>query len=301
MSILCPACTRTNPANASYCYYDGRNLAHGRADGPMRIGVLPFPTPFYFADGFVCTHFNQLALACDERWAEAGKLLADGVWATFFSGIGRLDLAAAAKQAAAEPNRDVGLSQFLERFPADVNVLRPPKLAVDPAKEEFASLVPGKNQSFELRISNRGMLVLRGMVQTDCDWLALGEPGSNAKLMMFQTRNIYCLPVRILGNRLRAGHKAIEGKIVIDSSGGVIEVPVRAKVPILPFPSDKYPNNVLAGAKSPHELAKLARAHLDSASVLFEQGAVKAWYESNGWIYPVQGTTSMGKGSYLKG
>ena len=43
------------------------------------------------------------------------------------------------------------------------------------------------------------------------------------------------------------------------------------------------------------ELAVKAKAHLKEAAVLFEQGAVKAWYVSNGWTYPIQGTEGKGR------
>src|ERR1700681_1311109 len=127
MSIACPVCSRINPADACYCYYDGRLLAKGRQEGPLQVGSLPFPTTFHFADGQACANFNQLALACDVHWEEARGLLAEGIWPAFFGNIGRLDLAAAARQAAGDPDRDRGLSQFLEKLPADPDCLRPPK------------------------------------------------------------------------------------------------------------------------------------------------------------------------------
>src|SRR5215212_3095348 len=83
MAIQCPACSKSNPADASYCYYDGRALSNDRPQGPLRVGSIPFATPFYFSDGETCANFNQLALACDNRWEEARSLLAEGIWATF--------------------------------------------------------------------------------------------------------------------------------------------------------------------------------------------------------------------------
>ena len=65
--------------------------------------------------------------------------------------------------------------------------------------------------------------------------------------------------------------------------------PVRSNVPVRSFPKGQYTNDVLAGARSPQELAVKARAHPKDAAVLFEQGAVKAWYATNGWSYPIQG------------
>jgi hypothetical protein len=259
---------------------------------------MPFPMPFCFPDGQSCSNFNQLALACDERWNEARNLLAQGIWQSFFTAMGRLDLASAAKQAAQEPDLDVGLTHLLEKFPADDDALRPPKLAVLQAEENLGTLEPGKDHKFELAISNQGMLVLRGMVVADCDWLSFGDrTAAGPASKMFQTRHKYSLPVRVLGDKVRAGRKPLEGQIVIDTNGGCITVPVRASVPVRPFPKGQYANDVLAGAKSPHELAVKAKAHPEEAAVLFEQGAVKAWYASNGWTYPIQGTEGTGKGA----
>jgi hypothetical protein len=297
MPLQCPACSKVNPADAAYCYYDGRGLAAGSPPQPVGLGTAPFPLPFCFPDGQSCANFNQLALACDERWNEARGLLTQGIWQSYFSSIGRLDLAAAARQAAAEPDLDVGLTHLLQSFPTAADALRPPELAVASTEEDLGTLEPGKDHKFELRLSNKGMLVLRGMVMTDCDWLSFGERGAGASLKMFQTRNVYTLPVRILGNKLRAGQKALEGQIVIDSNGGTITVPIRARVPVRPFPNGQQAKNVLAGARSPRELAVKARANLKEAGELFEQGAVKAWYASNGWTYPIQGTEGTGKGA----
>jgi hypothetical protein len=295
MSRQCPACSRTNPAEADYCHYDGRPLSKERQEGPLHVGTLLFAMPFYFADGQVCANFNQLALACDERWEEARALLAAGYWPTFFGTIGRLDLAAA-KQAAAEPDADLGLSLLLEKFPADPDALRPPKLALESTEKYLGLLTPGTDRTFELRIINQGMLVLRGMVLSNADWLAVGERGGPAQTM-FQTRNFCNIRVRVLGNKLRSGHKALEGEIVVDTNGGTIALAVRADVPVIPFPKGLYANDALAGARSPHEIAVKAKQFPHEAALLFEQLAVKAWYESNGWTYPVEGSAGSGKGA----
>ena len=48
---------------------------------------------------------------------------------------------------------------------------------------------------------------------------------------------------------------------------------------------------------SPHEIAVKAKEHPQDAAVLFELGAVKTWYESNGWTYPIEGSAAFGKGA----
>jgi hypothetical protein len=89
----------------------------------------------------------------------------------------------------------------------------------------------------------------------------------------------------------------LEGEISIETNGGTITVPVRAEVPVRPFPKGVYANDALAGARSPREVAVKAKEHTNEAAVLFEQGAVKAWYASNGWTYPVEGSQGSGKGA----
>lgn len=294
MSSACPACSRLNPPHAVFCHYDGRPLSLERQSGALQIGSMPFAMPFCFADGKACSNFNQLALACDERWDESKALLADGTWASFFGALGRLDLSAAARQASKEPDLDVGLSHLLEKLPVDPVTLRPPNLAVPTSQEDLGTLPPGTDRTFELMISNQGMLVLRGMISTDCDWLVFGDRNGPSQ-KMFQTRNVYSIPVRVLGSKLRAGRKPLVAEIVVDTNGGSIAIPVKANVPIKPFPKGKYANDSLAGAMSPRELALKAKEAPAEAGVLFEQGAVKAWYAANGWTYPIEGTAGSGR------
>ena len=296
MASPCPACSRTNPAEALYCYYDGRPLSKDRQSGPMQLGSMPFSMPFYFTDGQACSNFNQLALACDEKWEEAKGLLGDGFWPTFFGGIGRLDLAAIAKRAATEPDRDFGLSMLIEKFPADPDALRMPKATLDSTELNLGVLSPGADRTFEITIFNQGMLVLRGMAVSNSDWLVFGDR-QGPKQKMFQTRNLCTMKVRALGHKLRAGLKPLQGEIVVDTNGGAVTMKVLADVPIIPFPKGVYANDALAGAKSPHEIALRSKQFPKEAGLLFEQGAVKAWYASNGWIYPIEGSEGSGKGA----
>ncbi len=67
---------------------------------------------------------------------------------------------------------------------------------------------------------------------------------------------------------------------------------IRAEVPVRPFP-----DGALAGAVSPRQIAEKAKANTKGAAPFFEKGAVAAWYESNGWTYPVQGPASSGLGA----
>src|SRR5437588_8047828 len=98
MSVTCVKCSRVNPADAVYCYHDGFALnGHaGRGAGPVAVGGQQFASPFVFPSGRTCRSFDELATACQEDWASARELLAQGFFGGFFGGMGRADLAQAA-------------------------------------------------------------------------------------------------------------------------------------------------------------------------------------------------------------
>src|SRR5947209_8304011 len=98
MSLVCRACSRTNPADACYCYYDGVALT-AAAEPAGAVATRPFLAPFVFPSGRSCRNFDELVLACEAEWPEASKLLVRGQIEAFLGGMGRLDLAAAAQQA----------------------------------------------------------------------------------------------------------------------------------------------------------------------------------------------------------
>src|SRR5439155_22139355 len=79
---------------------------------------------------------------------------------------------------------------------------------------------------------------------------------------------------------------------VVESNGGSFDIPVQATVPIKPFP-----DGVLAGARSPRQIAEKAKANPKEAAALFERGAVAKWYKENGWTYPVRGPAASGLGA----
>src|SRR5262245_295788 len=114
MPIHCPTCSRANPASAVYCFYDGRALREAGEQAPVGLGARPFPLLFSFSDGDGCANYNQLVLACDRHWNEARAHLLNGTWQSFFSTIGRADLAALALHSARETDPDVGLCRLLE-------------------------------------------------------------------------------------------------------------------------------------------------------------------------------------------
>jgi hypothetical protein len=179
------------------------------------------------------------------------------------------------------------LDDFLAKLPG--KALQLPRLSVEPVQVNLGELAMGNDRRFELRLHNEGMRLVYGTVScVDCIWLAVGEvPGGPRKL--FQFADTITVPVHVVGKRLRAGNKPLEGRLVIESNGGTQTVIVHAEVPVKPFPS-----GVFAGAVSPRQVAEKAKAMPRDASILFEQGAVESWYQDNGWTYPVQGPAATG-------
>ncbi len=291
MAQTCSKCSRANPQDAIYCYFDGFVLGrHGHNGGPVAVGAQPFGNPFVFPTGRSCRNFNELSLACQEDWPSARDLLKQGFLENFLGGLGRVDLAHAAREAVKFPDKDQGLDQLLAKFPGEV--LAAPKLRVEPLEINLGTLKAGDQRQFDLHLENQGMRLLHGsVVCADGDWLTLGDaPGVVNK--HFQFGHDQTIPVKLCSDRLRASSKPVETTLVIESNGGTATVVVRAEVPIKPFPP-----GVLGGSRSPRQVAEKAKANPKEAALLFENGAVANWYKSNGWKYPVQGPAASGLGA----
>ncbi|MBV9123471.1 MAG: zinc ribbon domain-containing protein [Planctomycetes bacterium] len=286
----CPRCARINPAEGRFCYHDGAALQPLGHPVKVEVGRVQFPVPFIFPSGQVCRDFDQLALACLDDWSAALDLVQSGDLAAFLGALGRADLAQAAREAARFPDRDRGLDQLLARLPTQT--LKPPRLQVEPRQVNLGQLRIGQDQHWELHLANQGMRLLYGSVTClDCVWLALGEsPGTGQKL--FQCLHETIIPVQVRGQHLRAGNKPLEAQLLVESNGGKATVAVTAEVPIQPFE-----RGVLAGARTPRQIAEKAKAAPREAAVLFEQGAVARWYQLNGWTYPVQAEAVSGIGA----
>lgn len=288
MSQVCRQCSRINPAEAAYCYFDGAILAGHAGHGPINAGAAAFPSQFVFPTGQICKNFDQLALACQQHWQSAVDMLKQGFLGTFFGGLGRADLAMAAMEAAKFPDADRGLDQLLSKLPT--NVLQNPQLKAEPTEINLGQIPLGSDRSSEIHLANLGMRLLYGSVVADCKWLTLGDaPGGAEKLFQFGAETI--IPVHVRGQHLRAGTKPLEGRLVIDSNGGTATITFRADVPITPFQGGLFD-----GALTPRQVAEKAKADPKAAAPYFENGAVAKWFESNGWTYPVQGPSAKGLG-----
>ncbi len=288
MSQVCRQCSRINPADASYCYYDGAVLASHGGSGPINAGSAPFPSQFVFPTGQICKNFDQLALACQQNWHSALDMLKQGFLGTFFGGLGRADLALAAMEAARFPDVDRGLDRLLSKLPT--NVLQNPQLNAEPTEINLGQVPLGSDRNSEIHLSNHGMRLLYGSVVADCKWLTLGEaPGGSQKLFQFGGETI--IPVHIRGQHLRAGTKPLEGHLVVESNGGTAMITFRADVPVMP-----YKGGLFDGSLTPRRVAEKAKADPKAAAPYFESGAVAKWFESNGWTYPVRGPSAKGLG-----
>jgi hypothetical protein len=290
MVQTCSKCSRANPAEAVYCYFDGFVLGgHSRNGGPVAIGAQAFGHPFVFPGGRQCRSFDELAIACQEEWAGARDLLRQGYLENFFGGLGRVDLALAAKEAAKFPDADLGLNQLLDKLPSQV--LAEPRLSLETQEINLGVLEVGGQRQFCLSMENQGMRLISGTIASvDSPWLVLGDAAANQKHFHFQHEAD--VPIHVRSDKLRANNKPLEGHLEVESNGGSFIVTVRAQVPVKAFPT-----GVLAGAKSPRQAAEKAKAHSKEAAELFESGAVAEWYNANGWTYPVQGPAASGLGA----
>jgi hypothetical protein len=288
MPHVCRACSAVNPDMARYCHHDGAALEGAGETGPIAVGARPFLAPFVFPSGKKCNSFNELTRACETGWEEAREMLSRGFFEAFLAGVGRADLAMAARRSAQESDADRGLDALLAEFPGD---RLPPSLVVGPREINLGKVKRGENRSFAIRVENSGMGLLAGNIQSEVPWLTLGDlPWVINKV--FHCRHDLSVEVEVAGKALRAHPRPQEGRIVVSSNGASVAVLVRVEVPPLPFP-----DGVLGGARTPRQLAEKARMEPREAAALFESGAVAEWYESNGWKYPVHGPAVSGVAS----
>jgi hypothetical protein len=285
MPHVCRVCSRINPQAARYCHYDGAALADDGQAGPIAVGASVFLTPFVFPSGKRCKSFNELILACEADWQAAREMLARGFFEAFLGGMGRADLALAARRAAEASDADRALDALLAQLPGE---RLPGVLAVAPREINFGRVKRSDSRSFMIHIENVGMGLLSGNAQSEVPWLALGD-AAGAGSKVFQCRHELDVAVQLVGKALRAHPKPQEGRIAVTAGNITCAVVVRVEVLLQPFP-----DGVLAGATTPRQVAEKARTAPREAGRLFESGAVARWYESNGWDYPVEGKAASG-------
>ncbi len=311
MPLTCTKCSRCNPDEAAYCYFDGNVLTvrQHHAGDRMHTGLRPFPVPLVFPSGQACHKFDQLVRVCQANWPIAVGFLRQGFLENFLGGLGRIDLAQAAREAARVADGDRGLDFLLAKIPSQV--FKPARLSVENREINFGQapsplpLSPaagergwgegvGDSRRLELNLTNEGMGLLYGTVTSDCLWLTLGDAATlSQKIFQFSTE--LAIPLHVRGQYLRASSKPQEGCLLIESNGGSATVVVRIKVPVKPFT-----HGVLAGAVSPRQIVDKTKAAPAGAAILFENGSVANWYQQNGWFYPVQAPAASGIDAVLQ-
>jgi hypothetical protein len=283
---LCPRCQRAAPPGGSYCHFDGTplHLAPGQARHPP--GRLPHE--FVFPSGRHCKTYDELVQACQEEWAEARQLLHQGVLARYLAGVGRIDLAAAAQKAQAQPDPDIGLHTLLGALPA----LRPsgPKLDLKPRRLALDAMKPGEARIVRLTVGNVGKGLLHGTLTRSegDDWVKLLGAGVDGDQCTLKTAYEQQVTLQVNTGGLSA-RRAYSARLTVITNGGVSEVPVSVEVAAVPFGKTPF-----QGADSPRGLAERMRAHPKQAVPLLENGDIARWFEANGWVYPVSQTPARG-------
>jgi hypothetical protein len=288
MAQICRKCSRPNPDEASFCYFDGQPFAATvLRNRSLEVGAQPFASPFVFPAGKQCRCFDELVTYSWQHWGQAREALHKGLLEPFLGRLGRVDLAAVAHQAARAVDKDRGLDELLAKFPS--KSLKPAKLLVASTELKLGRLKIGDGRTLSIHLKNEGMRLVHGNISCDnCVWLTVGE-GGGVDNKHFAFTDSMTIPLQVRGDRLRAGNNPLEAHIVIETNGGNATIHVQADVPAVPFSS-----GVLAGALNPRQIAEKAKKSPREAAALFEKGAIAAWYKDNGWDYPIKIPTASG-------
>ena len=163
MPLNCPLCSRAEPgrgrciaATTARRLGDGAPRAARSRSGHSRFPVRSFSPPAAF-----CRNFDELVLACEEHWEEARDLLREGLLEGFLSGLGRPDLAFAARRGAAE--RGPRTSASTNCWPScPAGCACRPGWRCSRRKSTSAGSRSGADHRFVVRILNEGMGLIRG-------------------------------------------------------------------------------------------------------------------------------------------
>ncbi len=284
MVQLCPRCQRANPDQAVFCHFDGYILRQGAA-GAAGAGQLL--QEFIFPSGRRCRTFDELAQGCYNEWEAAREMLRDGNFASFLAGVGRADLARAAREAMSQSDPDIALTNFVSSLPA--GGIQGPRLGLSPRKLVVGPIRVGEQRSAQVNLLNEGQGLLQGKVTVSegQNWLQLADEPDPATCAV-KTAREQSLVLRADTSSLTVGQN-YAGKLMVVTNGGVAEVPIRLDLVARPFARGPY-----AGAGNPRDLAKRMSKDPKPAVGLLENGEIRRWFESNGWAYPVAGTPATG-------
>src|SRR5581483_4450291 len=265
---VCPRCQRANPAEAIYCHFDGVVLHQGPgAVGPPAGQLLH---EFVFPSGRRCRTFDELVQGCQYEWEDAREILRRGDFAQFLAGVGRLDLARAAREAQTQPDPDIALHAFVGSLPA--SQVQGPRLDLHPRRLQLSAVHAGEQRQIQLTVTNQGKGLLQGKlsVTEGGEWLKITS-GGNGQCVLKTARDQQV--TLQLDARGLAAPQTYSGKLTVITNGGIAEVPVRLDVTGVPFTRAPY-----QGATTPREMALKMRANPKPAVTLLESGEVARWF-----------------------
>jgi hypothetical protein len=283
---VCPRCQRANPGEAVYCWFDGIVLHQGPGPGGPAPGQLLHE--FVFPSGRRCRTFDELVQGCQYEWEDARDMLRRGDFSQFLSGVGRLDLARAAREAQAQTDPDIALHNFVGNLPA--GQVQGPRLDLHPRRLQLRAVHAGEQRQVRLTVTNLGKGLLQGKlsVTEGGEWLKLANGGGGNGQCALKAARDQQVTLQIDARGL-AAPQSYSGKLTVITNGGIAEVPVRLDVTGVPFLRPPY-----QAASTPREMAEKMRANPKPAVALLEAGEVARWFAANGWTYPVQGATAKG-------
>jgi hypothetical protein len=284
MALVCPRCQRANPAEAVYCHFDGVVLM------PPPGGALPpgiLPQEFVFPSGRRCKTYDDLVQGCQYEWEDARTLLKRGEFGPYFARIGRLDLARAAREAQEQADTDIALHELVAELPA--TRVQGPRLDLQPRRVLIGPVPAGRDDEVRLTVVNQGKGLLQGKlsVSEGGQWLHAGSDGNGGHVALKAARAQEVL-LKVTTRGL-AAPQSYSARLTVVSNGGVVDVPVRLDVAVVPFGRGPF-----QGAISPRDIAERMRASPKAAVPFLENGDIAAWFATNGWTYPVPGATARG-------
>lgn len=272
----CPRCQRGNPADASFCHYDGVPLDTIHVQHSDR-----FLREWRFPSGRVCRTLDELASACLADWTEARNSLVRRDFVRFFQDNKRPDLASLVPPA--EPDADLALQAFLEKLPSKVKVV--PSLDVAPRRLHVPDVRRGEERKLVVTLINRGSGLLLGdlAVTDNVQWLRTNTPRVRARTDQ---------PVEVtIDARSLPGTGSYFSRLKVNTNGGAIEVPVQVDMTLQGVPFQGF------NVADPQDLAKLMLSRPKQGAKWLADGSVRKLFEAEGWDYPLTGPLAPSLGS----
>jgi hypothetical protein len=264
----CPRCQRANPAEASFCHYDG---------APLDTLHIPrgdaFRREWRFPSGRACKTVDQLAQGCLAEWVEARNALVRREFASFFQEVNRPDLARLVPPP--EPDAEIALQNFLERLPTSVK--SKPSLDVVPRRLHLQGVSRGEDRKAILAVVNRGGGLLYGdiAVADTPAWLHV-----NTRRVKARTE----LPIELtISGRGLPAVGSYFARLQVRTNGGTVEVPVQVDVAVRGVAFQGFL------VTDPQDLAKVMLGQPKAASRWLAEGYVRKLFDQEGWDYPIKG------------